>query len=108
MFRFDRYGHAEERIVDLLVPFRQFAWYHPDQDGSASMKVVLPAITGEGYGGLEISEGSQASREFLRVTFGDQPAAERERVRDDLERYRALDTLGMARIVEKLMEVAGP
>lgn len=97
---------AEQRIVDLLVPFRQFAWYHPDQDGSASMKVVLPAMTGEGYEGLEIGEGSQASREFLRITFGDEPAAECERVREELERYCALDTLGMARIVEKLMEVA--
>lgn len=97
---------AEGHIVDLHVPFRQFAWYHPDQDGSASMKVVLPAVTGKGYDELEINEGSLASREFLRITFGDEPVAECERVREQLERYCALDTLGMARIVEKLVEVA--
>ncbi|MGH9381021.1 MAG: DUF2779 domain-containing protein [Thermoanaerobaculia bacterium] len=99
-------GAAESRIVDLLVPFRQFAWYHPDQDGSASMKAVLPAMTGVGYEELAIADGNQASREFLRVTFGDVPAAERARVRRDLERYCALDTLGMAHIVEELATAA--
>jgi len=34
------------RIVDLLLPFRGFRYYHPQQHGSASMKAVLPALTG--------------------------------------------------------------
>lgn len=97
---------VEERIVDLLIPFRQLAWYHPDQNGSASMKAVLPAMTGSSYQDLEIAGGSQASGEFLRVTFGDVPPAERARVRRELERYCALDTLGMARIVEELAKAA--
>jgi hypothetical protein len=36
------------RIVDLLLPFRGFRYYHPQQNGSASMKAVLPALTGKG------------------------------------------------------------
>ena len=42
------------RIVDLLLPFRGFRYYHPQQNGSASMKAVLPALTGQGYDKLAI------------------------------------------------------
>ena len=90
------------RIVDLLLPFRGFRYYHPDQHGSASMKAVLPALTGGGYEHLTIQEGGAASREFLRVTYGEVPEAERQQVRHDLEAYCGLDTLGMVQIVDKL------
>jgi hypothetical protein len=90
------------RILDLLLPFRGFRYYHPQQHGSASMKAVLPALTGQGYDKLTIQEGGAASREFLRVTYGRVPDAERRRVRRDLEQYCALDTLGMVQIVERL------
>jgi hypothetical protein len=36
-----------DRIVDLCIPFRNFSYYHPMQKGSASMKRVLPALTGK-------------------------------------------------------------
>ena len=90
------------RVVDLLLPFRGFRYHHPDQNGSNSMKAVLPALTGQGYEHLTIQEGNAASREFLRVTFGEVPAAERRRVRKALEEYCALDTLGMVQIVSHL------
>ena len=90
------------RVVDLLLPFRGFRYHHPDQNGSNSMKAVLPALTGQGYEKLAIQEGGAASREFLRVTFGDVTAAERRRVRQALEEYCALDTLGMVQIVDRL------
>ena len=48
--------------VDLLLPFRGFRYYHPQQHGSASMKAVLPALTGSGYEDLAIQEGGTASR----------------------------------------------
>jgi hypothetical protein len=90
------------RIVDLLLPFRGFRYYHPQQHGSASMKAVLPALTGQGYENLAIQEGGAASREFLRVTHGQVTAAERRRVRQHLEEYCGLDTLGMVGIVSSL------
>lgn len=90
------------RVVDLLLLFRGFRYHHPDQNGSNSMKAVLPALTGQGYESLAIQEGGAASREFLRVTFGDVTAAERRRVRRDLEEYCARDTLGMVQIVDRL------
>ena len=93
---------VQERIVDLLEPFRAFHYYHPDQSGSASLKAVLPVLTGSGYGHLDIQEGGMASREFLRVTFGEVPTRERAKIRKQLEEYCALDTLGMVNILQAL------
>jgi hypothetical protein len=92
--------------VDLLVPFRAFSYYHPAQSGSASMKAVLPAITGRGYDHLEIQEGGTASMEFLCVHFGEVPDDERHRVRRQLEEYCGLDTMGMVWILRELKRLA--
>lgn len=100
-------AQIRRRTVDLLVPFREFAYYHPDQHGSASIKAVLPALTGAGYDGMEIGDGGTASSEFVRVTFGEAGEAERRRVRAALERYCALDTLAMVKIVDRLRSIAG-
>ncbi len=90
------------RIVDLLIPFRAFHFYHPNQCGSASMKDVLPALTGKDYAGLEIKAGGMASREFVRVTFGDMADSERQRVRRALDLYCGQDTEGMVWILDCL------
>lgn len=92
----------KRRIIDLLEPFRAFHYYHPDQRGSASIKAVLPTLTDGGYSQLEIQEGGTASREYLRVTFGEVDEPERRRVRAALEDYCSLDTQAMARIVDAL------
>jgi hypothetical protein len=93
------------RIVDLLLPFRGFRYYHPQQHGSASMKAVLPAMTGQGYENLAIQEGGAASREFLRVTFGKVEEEERRRVRQQLNEYCGLDTMGMVQIIRELVKL---
>ena len=97
---------VNQRIVDLLNPFKAFSFYHPNQCGSASMKAVLPALTGKGYEHLEIQEGGEASREFVRVTFGDVNESERKRVRQALEKYCGLDTEGMVWILDALRGVS--
>lgn len=96
---------VEGRVIDLLGPFRAFDYYHPEQHGSASMKAVLPALTGKGYDGLAIQEGNTASNEFLRVTFGDVAEEERRRVRERLEQYCGRDTEGMIWIVDALRRI---
>ncbi len=93
------------RLVDLLVPFRNFDYYHPAQKGSASLKAVLPAITGRGYEDLDISDGQLASITFLAATYGDMPEDERVKVMTNLEQYCGRDTEGMIWIVEKLREI---
>lgn len=92
-----------DRVVDLLIPFRAFAYYHPKQNGSCSLKKVLPVLTGKSYDDMEIGDGGIASREYFRVTYTDDNA-DKAKVRRDLEAYCGLDTLGMVEIVEKLRE----
>ena len=96
-----------ERMVDLLIPFREFAYYHPKQNGSASLKYVLPALTGVTYEDFEIANGSQASLAYLFVTHGSYGGVkatkeEIQKVRADLEEYCGQDTEGMIWILEKL------
>ena len=91
----------EERIVDLLQPFRDFAYYHPQQDGSCSLKKVLPALTGKSYDDMEIGDGGTASAEYCRVTFTEDNK-DKTKIRKLLEEYCGLDTMGMVDIVEQL------
>jgi len=94
------------RIVDLLIPFRSFHYYHPGQKGSASIKMVLPALTGKGYEEMDISNGEDASLAFLEATYGDVPEEVRMKIRGDLEKYCGLDTEGMLKIIEQLREIS--
>ncbi|MFC2011377.1 DUF2779 domain-containing protein [Chloroflexota bacterium] len=93
------------RLVDLLEPFRSFYYYHPTQKGSASLKAVLPAITGKGYDDLDISDGQVASVAFLAATYGEMPEEDRANIMNDLEHYCGRDTEGMIWIVERLAEL---
>lgn len=94
------------RVVDLLIPFREFHCYHPAQNGSASLKNVLPALTGRGYSGLEIGDGQSASRRFLEMAFGNPPEAAKQKIREDLETYCHQDTEGMIDIVRALQRLS--
>jgi len=93
------------RLIDLLEPFKNFDYYHPAQKGSASLKAVLPSITGRDYEDLDISDGQVASLTFQAATYGDMPEAERVKVMTDLEQYCGRDTEGMIWIVERLREL---
>lgn len=97
---------TEERVIDLLTPFRNFLYYHHCQEGSASIKNVLPAMTDSGYSDMEIAEGGTASIEYSRITFDkDVPEEERRRVRSALEKYCAMDTKGMIEILNELKKL---
>ncbi|MCK5015120.1 MAG: DUF2779 domain-containing protein, partial [Candidatus Omnitrophica bacterium] len=93
------------RMVDLLDPFRAFHYYHPDQNGSASLKSVLPALTGQSYEGMNIQQGDEASRIFVNTFLKGRSLKGREEIRKDLEDYCCLDTQAMIDIVAKLKEI---
>jgi len=97
-----------DRTVDLLEPFRSFAYHHRDQHGSASIKSVLPALTGTDYSHLGIKDGQAAGRAFATSEFGNLPTAEHERLRADLLAYCRLDTQAMVDLVNALSELALP
>jgi len=83
------------RMVDLLVPFRNFDYYDCKQQGSASIKYVLPAMTKITYKGMDIANGGQASLRYLFITHGSNNGKkatkeEIKKVRDDLEKYCCL------------------
>jgi hypothetical protein len=102
----DWIGQICSRLVDLLEPFRSFYYYHPAQKGSASLKAVMPAITGKGYDDLDISDGQIASTAFLAATYGEMPEAERAKVMNDLEQYCGRDTEGMIWIMDVLKRLS--
>jgi len=91
-----------ERLVDLMQPFRDRAYYAPEMHGSYSIKAVLPALVPDlSYEGLVISDGGTAMRAFIDLAEENDP--ERiEAVRNDLWEYCKLDTLAMVRILERL------
>ena len=93
------------RLVDLLIPFRNFHYYHPSQQGNASLKKVLPALTGKGYEGMEIADGMDASMRYEEITFGDTTEEERAKVRGNLEKYCELDTWAEVVIIRNLKEI---
>ena len=94
------------RFVDLLDVFGLFAYYHPAQKGSASLKAVLPALTGTSYTGLKISDGDTASREFMRITLGNVPNEQRAEVRQQLETYCKQDTQALIDILFALQRLS--
>ena len=89
----------------MLIPFREFSYYNPKQQGSASIKEVLPAITEKNYKGMEVGDGSTASAEFFKITYGNCSDKEKRKVRDNLLKYCELDTLAEVMIVERLREI---
>ena len=90
------------RIEDLLTPFRDFSYYHPLQAGSASLKKVMPALTGISYDELEIGHGDIASLRYMQMAFDETTAEEKRKIRRDLLKYCKQDTGGMVSIVEEL------
>jgi hypothetical protein len=98
----------EPRFLDLMEPFSKFHYLHPQQHGSASIKYVLPALTGRSYDHLAIRNGAMASQRFLEAMSGGASAADRKRVRADLKAYCGQDTLAMAWLLRKLNTLASP
>ena len=103
--------HAEfllgmnSRFIDLIDPFRQLMYYHPDFNGSFSIKSVLPAMFPDDekldYKGLDIQDGEAAMGLYANLDKMTD-AAERQKIRDSLLAYCALDTFAMVAIWQKL------
>jgi hypothetical protein len=91
-----------DRMVDLMVPFRSFWHHHPAQKGSCSLKAVLPAITPLAYDDLAIADGNHASRAYEEAIYGEMEPEEKETVLAQLLTYCGLDTLAMVEILRVL------
>ena len=94
------------RMVDLLFPFTNFHYYNASQKDTASLKKVLPAVTGKGYEEMGIGAGMDASIAYARITFGNSTEEEIANVRADLLKYCNMDTEGMIWVVDKLRQLS--
>lgn len=97
------------RLIDLLPVVRNNI-YHPDFDGSFSLKRVLPALFPElGYSALPIADGGSASLELDRLLFHRETldSGTREKLRGDLLRYCRHDSWGLAKLLARLSRLTG-
>ena len=88
-----------ERIVDLL-PIARDHYYNPSQNGSWSIKAVLPAVVPElTYDELDgVQNGGMAVEAFLEAIYPETPTTRREALRKQLSNYCRLDTYAMVRL----------
>lgn len=84
------------RIVDLH-PITKEVYYHPSQQGSWSLKRVLPAIAPDlSYQDLEgIQEGMAASEAYLEAIHPDTPPERKAEIAQQLRGYCKLDTYAL-------------
>lgn len=93
-----------ERIVDLMIPFKpKNGWYSdPRFEGSASIKYVLPVVVPAlSYKELDIQNGGSAQTLWMQAVL-DGTREDKEKILDDLIKYCGLDTLAMVEIYNVL------
>lgn len=90
---------VNERVVDLL-PIARARYYHPSQQGSWSIKKVLPAVVPElRYDDLEgVQDGGMAMDAFLEAIHPATDAARKAQIERQLLAYCKLDTYAMVRL----------
>ena len=92
-----------DRIVDLMIPFKN-KWYDdPRFEGSASIKKVLPVVCPElSYKELGIQEGNSAQRLWMEAVLDETRADQKEQILTDLTEYCKMDTWAMVEIFRVL------
>lgn len=95
-----------ERMADLGAIIRK-NYYHPDFQGSISIKRTLPVLVPEmTYDNLEIGEGDSANAAFAYLALGRYDDMEAESVKRNLLDYCEQDTLAMVKLHKRLYKFA--
>ena len=91
------------RMKDLEIPFKKRWIYNPKQQGSSSIKYVLPAFTTLSYQNMEIANGEAASKAYSQMLKGnlEDPGL----LFKNLLAYCALDTFAMVKLYQVLKEM---
>ena len=104
----DEFEAINKRMIDLLIPFRKRFLYTSEQKSSCSIKNVLPAYYPNekeySYKDMEIADGFDASRRYLKFMRDKKYDNEPDELWDDLYKYCELDTMAMVKLVDKLNE----
>jgi predicted RecB family nuclease len=90
-----------DRLVDLM-PIATEHYYHPSQQGSWSIKCVLPAIAPDlRYDALEgVRDGGMAMEAYMEAIAPNTSTTRKEQVDRELREYCALDTQAMIKLWE--------
>lgn len=100
----DRLLSINGRVFDLYRLIYNHV-YHPDFEGSFSIKKVLPAlIPNLSYKGMSIADGATALIAYQKMIDVKVPEDERKKIHRDLTEYCKLDTLAMVEIFKFLRE----
>ena len=92
-----------DRLVDLLPVAREH-WYHRDQQGSWSIKAVLPTLsTQSGYSSLEVGDGQAAQIAYLEAIDPATIPERRAELDQALRIYCAKDTYAMIEVLHHLV-----
>ena len=88
-----------ERVVDLL-PIARERYYHPSQEGSWSIKKVLPAVVPDlRYDELDgVQDGGMAMEAFQEAIHPETLSERKAQIEKQLLAYCALDTYAMVKL----------
>lgn len=88
-----------ERVVDLL-PIARDHYYHPDQQGSWSIKAVLPSLCPDlDYAQLDgVQNGGMAMEAYIEALHPATTPERKAEIERQLVAYCALDTLALVRL----------
>ncbi len=90
-----------DRMLDLLMPFRGRGLYRPCQRGSASIKQTLPAFVPDmSYANMGIHNGTEASEQFMDFMTGRQTAEQTATMMQNLHDYCGQDTMAMVKLLD--------
>ena len=101
--RFPQFNAAllaiNDRVIDLL-PIARERYYHPSQQGSWSIKKVLPAVVPElRYDTLDgVQDGGMAMEAFIEAIHPDTSPERKGLIEQQLLAYCKLDTYAMVRL----------
>lgn len=99
----DQLMSLNQRTLDLMIPFQNRWYYHPEFKGSYSIKTILPILCPDlRYDKLPIREGQMAGIVYAQLKLQDDDTAALQR--EHLLAYCKMDTLAMVRILESLMK----
>lgn len=101
------------RLMALVGRFKdtqqiaESGYYHPDQQGSYSIKKLAPALVGKGYEGLEITNGMLAVAQWKKACDPETSDADRVVLEYALLQYCGRDAELMHEVLEELRRLSG-
>lgn len=104
MEQFPEQAEALDELVGRLVDLRPIAekcYYHPDQQGSWSIKRVLPTLCDMDYETLTgVKDGGMAMEAYVEAIDPETRSERKAEIEKELREYCAMDTEAMIRIWE--------